>query len=106
MHAAAGTAALFSDRGALAKQQRDAPQSSRAYKGVDDPAEHGALTADAGWAGASMGGFGDIRPSIGAVLRLEAIVGHDFGAQLQLGYAFGLGRGGVHNVYLGLGSGF
>jgi len=67
---------------------------------------HGALTADAGWAGASMGGFGDIRPSIGAVLRLEAIVGHDFGAQLQLGYAFGLGRGGVHNVYLGLGSGF
>ena len=67
---------------------------------------HGALTADAGWAGVAISDLGDIRPSIGAVLRLEAIVGHDFGAQLQLGYAFGLGRGGIHNVYLGLGSGF
>lgn len=67
---------------------------------------HGALTADAGWAGQARMGWRDVRPSIGAVLRLEAIVRHDFGTQVQLGYAYGFGREGIHNVYLGIGSGF
>lgn len=67
---------------------------------------HGALTADAGWAGQARLDWRDVRPSIGAVLRLSAIVRHDFGTQVQLGYAYGFGREGIHNVYLGIGSGF
>jgi hypothetical protein len=67
---------------------------------------HGALTADAGWAGHTRMELSEVRPSIGAVLRLEALVRYDFGTQVQLGYAYGFGRDGIHNVYLGIGSGF
>ena len=67
---------------------------------------HGALTADAGWAGSGPIAARELRPSLGAVLRLEALLAYDFGTQLQLGYAYGFGRAGIHNVYLGLGSGF
>lgn len=37
---------LLLDGGALGEKQRDTPQSRRAYDGVNDPADHGALAAE------------------------------------------------------------
>ncbi len=67
---------------------------------------HGALTADLGWAGRTRVEASELLPSVGAVLRLETLLAYDYMTQIQLGYAFGFGRQGIHNVYLGLGGGF
>ena len=67
---------------------------------------HGALTADVGWAGRERVEASEVMPSLGAVLRLETLLAYDYMTQIQLGYARGFGRGGIHNVYLGLGGGF
>jgi hypothetical protein len=45
-----------------------------------------------------------LKPSLGAELQLELLLGYFVGTNLRLGYARGLAPEGVNDVYLGLGS--
>jgi hypothetical protein len=50
---------------------------------------HGALLADAGWAGEAFT-WGEVKPSVGAVLRLDAVFGFYEGGTFELGLSRGL----------------
>jgi hypothetical protein len=66
---------------------------------------HGALTFDAGFAGERFQ-WREVRPSVGAELRTEMLLGYGLLTELRLGYARGLGQGGIDNFFLTLGSSF
>jgi hypothetical protein len=47
-----------------------------------------------------------LKLGVGAELRLEILLGYYLPASVRLGYARGLMAGGIHNIYLAVGSGF
>jgi hypothetical protein len=62
-----------------------------------------AVFADAGWAGNEAFEFADVsdtRVGVGAELRMVADLLFGASASLRLGYARGLGEGGIHHAYL------
>ncbi|HEY2729470.1 MAG TPA: hypothetical protein VGK52_05970 [Polyangia bacterium] len=61
---------------------------------------HGALFSDAGEAFVGALKLGDIRTSVGAELRLEATLIYYIAAEIQLGVARGLAKGGSDQIYL------
>lgn len=66
---------------------------------------HAAATFDCGLAADRLR-LADFRPSAGAELRADLVLGYAVGVGVRLGYARGFGTGGIHEVFFGLGSGF
>ncbi len=66
---------------------------------------HAALTFDDGLAADRLR-LADFRPSAGAELRADLVLGYGLGVGVRLGYARGFGASGIHEVFFGLGSGF
>jgi outer membrane protein assembly factor BamA len=60
---------------------------------------HGAVFTDVGNAFYGPFEVGALKVGVGAELRLDFLIAHDFGAALQLGYARGLTAGGQDQVY-------
>jgi hypothetical protein len=65
---------------------------------------HGALLFDAGWAGDTFD-WGQVRPAVGGVLRLDAVFGFYEGGTFELGYSRGLADDGVNQWWLLLAGG-
>jgi len=61
---------------------------------------HGALFGDAGEAFFGALKLKDIRTSVGAELRLQATLIYYIAAEVQLGVARGLSKGGSDQIYL------
>lgn len=66
---------------------------------------HGALTCDVGEASDHWTWDG-LKPSVGAELRVELLLGYALSTNLRLGYARGLAAEGTNDFILGLGSSF
>lgn len=66
---------------------------------------HAAVTFDYGLAADTLR-LSELRPSVGAELRAEVLLGYWLLTNLRLGFARGLGPGRINEVFLGLGSGF
>ncbi|MFN7134121.1 MAG: BamA/TamA family outer membrane protein, partial [Myxococcales bacterium] len=66
---------------------------------------HAAVSFDVGQAADRLTG-GGLRPSVGAELRSEVMLGYGFVTDLRLGYARGLADRGINEVFVTLGQGF